>query len=48
MSNNKYINQFFTISGLFYMELEETGPSKIITHILDLANFFPNIDIDSL
>ena len=48
MSNKKYINQFFTTSGLFYMELEDTGPSKTITHIVDLVNFFPNIDIDSL
>ena len=48
MSNKKYINHFLTISGFFYMELEETGPSKIITHIVDLVNFFPNIDNDSL
>lgn len=44
----KVYKPFFDNQRFFYMELEETGPSKIITHIVDLVNFFPNIDNDSL
>ena len=30
------------------MTLEENDPPKIITHMLDLVNLFPDIDIKSL
>ena len=36
------IHQFYTISGL------ETVPSRIITHIVDLKELFPDIDIENL
>ena len=42
------IHQFYTISGLIRVKLEETGPSKIITHMVDLKDLFPHIDIENL
>ena len=42
------IHQFYTISGLIRVKLEETGPSKIITHMVDLKDLFPDIDIENL
>ena len=42
------IHQFYTISGLIRVKLEETGPSKIITHIVGLKELFPDIDIENL
>ena len=40
------IHQFYTISGLTRLKLEETGPSKIITHMVDLKKLFPDIVIN--
>ena len=42
------IHQFYTISGLIRVKLEKTGPSKIITHVVDLKELFPDIDIENL
>ena len=42
------IHQLYTIIGLIRVKLEETGPSKIITHMVDLKELFPNIDIEDL
>ena len=42
------IHQFHTISGLICVKLEETGPSKIVTHMVDLKELFPDIDIENL
>ena len=42
------IHQFYTISGFIRVKLEETGPSKIITHMVDLKELFPDIDIENL
>ena len=42
------IHQFYTISGLIRVKLEETGPSRIITHMVDLKELFPDIDIGNL
>ena len=42
------MHQFYTISGLIRVKLEETGPSKIITHMADLKELFPDIDIENL
>ena len=42
------IHQFYTISGLTRVKLEETGPSKIITHMADLKDLFPDIDFEKL
>ena len=41
------IRQFYTISGLINVKLDETGPSKIITHKVDLKEFFPDIDVEN-
>ena len=42
------LHQFYTISGLIRVKLEGTGPSKIITHMVDLRELFPDIDIENL
>ena len=30
------------------MKLEETGPTKVITHTVDEVNLFPDVHIDNL
>ena len=45
---NKKLHQFYTINGIVRVKLEENGPPKSITHMLDLVNLFPDIGIDSL
>ena len=42
------IHQFYKNSGLIRVKLEETGLSKIITHMVDLKELFPGIAIESL
>ena len=42
------IHQFYTISGLIRVKLEETGPSRVITHMIDLKELFPNVNIENL
>ena len=42
------MHQFYTISGLIRVKLEETGPSRIITHMVDLKELFPDTDIENL
>ena len=42
------IHQFYTISGLIRVKLEETGPSKIITQLVGLKELFPDIDVEDL
>ena len=42
------IYQFYTIIGLIGVKLEETGLSKIITHIVDLNELFPDLNIEKL
>ena len=42
------IHQFYTISGLIRVKLEETGPSRIIIHMIDLKELFPDVDIENL
>ena len=36
------------MGSLIRMKLEETGPSKIITHMVGLEELFPDIDIENL
>ena len=36
------------ISGLILVKLEETGPSKIITRMIDLKELFPDINIENI
>ena len=42
------INQFYTISGLICVKLEETGPSRKITHMVDLKEVIPDVDFENL
>ena len=42
------IHQFYTISGLIRVKLEETGPSRVITHMTHLKELFPDVDIENL
>ena len=39
------LHQFYTISGLVRLKLEESGTSRIITNMVDLKKLFPDIDI---
>ena len=41
-------HQFYMISGLIRVKLEKTGPSRIITHMVDLKELFPDVDIKNL
>ena len=36
------------VSVLIRVKFEETGPSKILTHTVDLKELFPDIDIEIL
>ena len=45
---NQKLHQFYTINGIVRVKLEENGPPKSITHMLDLVNLFPDIEINSL
>ena len=42
------IHQFYTISCLIRVKLKETGPSKIITCMVDLEELFPDTNIENL
>ena len=42
------MHQFYKISVLIRVKLQKTGPSKTITHMVDLKDLFPDIDIESL
>ena len=41
------VHQYYTINGLIRLQIEESGQAKIITHMVDLPNLFPDIEIDS-
>ena len=45
--DNKF-HQFYSKSGIIRLNLTENGFVKIITHINNLKDLFPNIDVDSL
>ena len=42
------VYQYYTINGLICLQIEESGVAKIITHMVDFHNLFPNIEIYSL
>ena len=42
------IYQFYTIIGLIGVKLDEIGLSKIITHMVDLNELFPDLNIEKL
>ena len=45
---NQKLHQFYTINAIVRVKLEENGPPKSITHMLDLVNLFADIEIDNL
>ena len=45
---NQKLHQFYTINGIVRVKLEENSPPRSIIHMLDLANLFPDIEVDSL
>ena len=40
------VYQYYTINGLICLRIEESGQAKTITHMVDLQNLLPGIDID--
>ena len=40
------VYQYYTINGLIRLRIEESGQAKIITHMVDLQNLLPDIEID--
>ena len=48
LRSNQKLHQLYTINGIVRIKLEENGPSKSITRMLDLINLFSDIKIDSL
>ena len=48
LRGNQKLHQFYTINGVVRVKLEENGTPKSITHMLDLLNLFPDIEIYSL
>lgn len=42
------VHQYYTLFGLICLQIEKSGQVKIITHMVDLQNLFPNIEIESL
>ena len=47
-NGNLEITPVLYISGCICVKLEETGTSKIIVHMVDLKELFPDIDIENL
>ena len=45
---NQKLHQFYTINGIARVKLVENCPPKSVTHMLDLVNLFPDIEIDSV
>ena len=42
------VHQYYTINGLICLRIEVSVQAKLINHLVDLQNLFPNIEIDSL
>ena len=48
LKDKQKVHQYYTINGLICLQFEESGQAKIITHMVDLQNLFPDIKVDSL
>ena len=48
LRENQRLYQLYTINSIARVKLEKSGLFKIITHMFDLVNLFPDIDINSL
>ena len=48
LRDKQKLYQYYTINGLIRLRNEESGQAKTVTHMVDLQNLFPYIEIDSL
>ena len=48
LKGDKKIHQVYTNNGIIPLKLVENGSVKTITHVNDLKDLFPDIDIDNL
>ena len=48
LRDKQKVHQYYTINGLIRLRIEESGQAKVITHMVDLHNWFHDIEIDSL
>ena len=48
LRDKQKVYQYYTINGLIRLRTEESGQAKTITHMADLQNLFPDIEIDNL
>ena len=48
LTEKQKVHQYCTINSLIRLRIEESGQAKIITHMVDLQNLFPDIEVDSL
>ena len=48
LRDKQKVHQYYTINSLILSRIEKSGQVKIITHMIDLQNLFPDIEIDSL
>ena len=46
LRDKQKVYQYYTINGLIRLRIEESGQAKTITHMVDLQNLFPDIEID--
>ena len=48
LNGDKRIHQFYTNNGIIRLKLVKNGSVKTITHVNDLKDLFPDMDIDNL
>ena len=48
LRDKQKVHQYCTINGLVRLRIKESGQAKIITHMTDIQNLSPDIEIDSL
>ena len=48
VKNKNKLDQFYTINGIVRVKLVEHGPATTVTHISDLEELFPDINIGDL
>ena len=48
LRDKQKVYQYYTINGLIRLRIEESVQAKTITHMVDLQDLFPDIEIDSL
>ena len=48
LKGDNKIHQFYTNNGIIQLKLVKNGSVKTITHVNDLKDLFPSIDINNL